>query len=98
MIKACRATKPEFFANDDLIPEKQTIMYALRQSKKKFPNVVDGSSSTGGRIFVYVKTGASTSSGRRNRRIPIGDLSKLEKFCDEELGTNLDQIISARQL
>ena len=99
VIRACRALKPNFYANDDLTPEKQTILYALRQCKKKYPNKVDGCSSIGGQIFVYLKDSASTSTSTngRNRRIAVGNIGKLQKFCNDELDTELDQIIVPRQ-
>ena len=40
IIKACKAKKPNFYANDDLPAEKQTIMYVIRETKRKFPAIV----------------------------------------------------------
>ena len=100
VISACRTKKPRFYAIDDLSSEKQTILYVLRQTKKRFPEKVDGCSSNGGRIYAYMKGGAATSSGagsRRNRRVQVGSLTRLRKFCADELGSDMAQFLVTRQ-
>ena len=99
VINACRTQKPRFYANDDLTPEKQTVLYALRQARRRFPDKVDGCSSTGGKIYAYMKSGATTATGggsRRNRRVAVGNLTKLRNFCIDELGTDMEHFIANR--
>ena len=65
IIKACQTSKPNFYANDDLPAEKQTILYVVRQAKKKFPEKISGCSSNGGKLFAYVKPDPQTVSPAR---------------------------------
>ena len=67
VVKACKQIKPNFYANDDLPPEKQTILFVLRQARRKFPAKIDGCSSTGGKIYVYLKDEgeAASNNGRK---------------------------------
>ena len=78
---ARKAMKPNnyFFANDDLLAEKQTILYVVRQAKKKFPSIVKGYSSTDGRLFAYIKSGDESENefSRKDRRIAVGNVQKL---------------------
>ena len=40
IIKACQTSKPNFYANDVLPAVKQTILYVVRQAKKKLPDTI----------------------------------------------------------
>ena len=94
--KACKAMKPNnFFANDDLSAEKQTILYVVRQAKKKFPSIVKGYSSTDGRLFAYIKNEDETENeaSRRDRRVAVGNVQKLRAFCTDVLGCGLQTFI-----
>ena len=55
IIKACKTVKPNFFVNDDLSAEKKTIMYVIRQAKRKSLQKIDGCSSVGGKIMHILK-------------------------------------------
>ena len=79
--KTCKPMKLNFFfANDDLSAEKQTILYVVRQAKKKFPSIVKGYSSTDGRLFAYIKNDEETENeaSRRDRRVAVGNVQKTE--------------------
>lgn len=98
IINSCKSQKPSFYANDDLPAEKQTILYVVRQAKKRFPNTVSGCSSSGGKLYAYVKQAAdgesSTTTGTtRDRRVPIGNLRKIKAFCTDILGCGLETFI-----
>ena len=96
IIKACKTVKPKFFVNDDLSAEKQTIMYVIRQAKRKFPQKIDGCSSIGGKIFAYVKdVNDEGTNGIRNRRIPVNNLEKLKDFCTKVVGRGLETFIES---
>ena len=91
LISACKQLKPDLFVNENLTPLRNTIMYALRKIKGHFPNLISGSASIEGRVFVWVnKPPAATE---RKMRIPINTKFKLEDFCNKFLNTPLDSII-----
>jgi len=99
IIKSCKSVKPSFYANDDLPAEKQTILYVVRQAKKKFPEKISGCSSNGGRLFAYMKPEIQNPSvsadavSNRNRRVQVSNLTKLKAFCNNELGSGLENFI-----
>ena len=90
---ACRTVKPNFYANDDLTPVKQTILYVLRQAKKKHPNIVNGCASSDGHVCVWVKP-QTASEGVQNRRVMVNTVEKLRNFCTNTLKAELDSFIS----
>ena len=89
----CKTVKPNFFVNDDLTPVKQTILYVLRQTKKKHPNIVNGCSSSDGHVCAWVKP-QSSSEGVHNRRVMVNTVEKLRNFCTNILKAELDSFIS----
>ena len=53
LVTASRRSKPDqFFVNECLTPQRQTISYVLRRAKQEFPNIVSGSSSFDGKVYV----------------------------------------------
>ena len=59
-------------------------MYVIREAKRKFPAIVKGYSSIGGKFFAYVKNESDqepTDDEPQNRRIPVSNLQKLKLFC-----------------
>ena len=96
LINACKEKKPDLFINENLTPLRNTIMYALRKIKGKFPNIVTGSASFEGRVFVWIKKPplpSDPAGTERKSRIPINTKFKLEDFCNKFLNTPLDTII-----
>ena len=88
--------KPNLFANDDLSAEKQTILYVVRQAKKKFPSSVKGYSSTDGRLFAYIRNNdenENTEVTWKDRRVTVGNLQKLKAFRTDILGCGLQTFI-----
>ena len=56
ILASCRRAKPtDLFANEDLTATNATILFALRQAKRKFRNKVTGCGSIDGRTFLYLK-------------------------------------------
>ena len=91
----CRNVKPNFYVNDDLCQEKQTMLFVLRQAKKRKPNIVDGCRSMDGRIYVWIKpNGASADLPNTNRRIHINSVQKLKMFCTDIVDLGLETFIS----
>ena len=93
LIAACKTYKPGFFINDDLSPQKQTIMYVLRQAKQQHPNIISGTASPDGRICAWIKP-QTPEDGQRNRKVYINSLEKLRNFCANTIKTNLQTYIT----
>ena len=74
-------------------------MFALRQLKKKFPNIVRKCASFNGDVAVFVaspdslnNTGSSSSSNRRDRKIVLNTKQDLDKFATDFLHTTIDEL------
>ena len=94
LVACCKATKPKFFVNEDLTPEKQTMMFVVRQAKRKHPNTVTGCACIDGRIYAWVKLPNESSNDQRDRRICINSLEKLKSFCTDTVGFGLETFIN----
>ena len=78
ILGACRSAKPNFYVNESLTPLRSTIMYVLRQAKKKNNRLV-GCKSIGGRVFAWITP--PDGQGERHQRIPINTHLELQSFC-----------------
>lgn len=95
ILNACRQMKPDFYINESLTPTRNSIMFVLRQAKKKPNSKVVGCSSVNGRVFAWVKpppTGDRNSA--RNIRIPVNTHSQLVSFCRDTLEEPLSNYIA----
>ena len=92
IFETCKIVKPKFFVNDDLSPIKQTILYVLRQAKKKHPAIVSGCSSLDGNIYTWIKP-QNPSEGSNNRRMMVNTLEKLKSFCSNTVKSGLETFI-----
>ena len=90
ILAACRNIKPNFYVNESLTPVRSSILYVLRQAKKKRNRLV-GCSSMGGRVFAWVTQ--SDGQGDRNVRIPVNTHLELMSFCDDILKDPLSNYI-----
>ena len=95
ILNACRKTKPSnFFVNEFLTPQRQTIAYVLRRCKREFPNIVSGSSTFEGKVFVWVKPPNPSARGAKDLRMPINSYSRLVEFCEKTLQQPLSHFIA----
>ena len=79
------------FSNESLTSKRQTILYALRQMKKKFPNLVKGCTSQDGRVFAFTSPPAMATNARmRDRKHLINTHESLVQFCREYVKLPLD--------
>lgn len=90
---ACKQLKPKLYVNESLTPMRSTIMYALRQAKRKFPSVVSGCSSFDGKVCAWLKTSDSATMGGRDSRVTVNTRHRLEELCDKSLGCQLTDLI-----
>ena len=85
LLKACRQLKPNIFINESLTPSRNTIMYVLRRAKRKPNSRLNGYSSSGSRVFAYIKYTDAAHQVTRDRRVPFNQYSELEAFCKDVL-------------
>lgn len=88
ILYACRQQKPNFYVNESLTPSRNTIMFALRKAKKKFPAKISFCRSYEGSINVYLPT-ALSNGPHRFKRVILNTRKKLEEFLTNELATSL---------
>ena len=84
ILTACRNLKPNLYINESLTPVRSTIMYVLRNAKKKSNRLV-GCSSMDGRIFAWIKRDEEAGANERNIRVPINTYMELDSFCSDVL-------------
>ena len=60
-------------------------MHILRRAKKNPHLKVVGCSSSGGRVFAYVKASGAALQDARDRRVPLNTYSELQAFCEDVL-------------
>ena len=93
LLGAARRMKPEnIFINESLTPQRQTILFALRRAKKECPRVISGSSTSDGRVYVWVKPQDSMNNSR-DTRLLVNSLTKLEEFCQQTLGKPMNYFL-----
>ena len=85
-----RKKKPkDLFINECLIPMQQTISYILRKTKQYFPNTVSGSTTFGGKSFVWIKAPNPAARGAKYTRTQVPTHRCLEEFCTRTLKNQL---------
>ena len=96
IMAACKEKKPnKFFVNESLTPTRNTIMYVLRQAKKKHPNIFGNCRSQEGSVCVWLPTIGFEGHGNRqyrkstvNSRRTLDEL--LSKLISETSGSFVD--------
>ena len=95
LLAAARRVKPSnLFLNESLTPQRQNISYALRKAKREFPHIVSGTSTSDGRVYVWVKPPNPDAPGAKDSREPVNTYSKLEIFCERFLEKKMDYFLS----
>jgi len=94
ILQACRTTKPaRLFVGDNLTPIRASILYALRQVKKKCPDKLEYCGSRDGRVFIWIK---SAGASGRNQKMSINTFDLLLKICDEHFNVDPSQFINIK--
>ena len=95
ILAASRRVKSQnLYANESLVPQRQSIAYALRKAKRDRPNIISGSTTIEGKVFVFVK---AQNPNDRDTRIEINTLEKLETFCQRNLNQSASNFLPPRQ-
>ena len=93
LLTAARSVKPDrFFLNENLTPKRSTLLFALRQAKKKFPDIISGCNTVDGKVYVYVKP-PSSEPAARNSRMTVNTLDGLKDFCGRVLKQPVSSLI-----
>ena len=91
---ACKKVRPDnIFINENLIPKRSSILYVLRQAKKKFPDLISGCSSSGMSVFAWVKPPRPDVKGARNIRTRVNTPHKLREFCENVFKCQITDVI-----
>ena len=89
MLQACRKVKPpNLYINDDLIPIRSKIQYALRQIKKSRTDRIAYCGSWEGRVYIWLKP---PNSSAPNQRVFINSIDRYRKLCSDELKIDPDE-------
>ena len=91
ILASCRKAKPaDLYANEDLIPTRASILFALRQARRKFSHKVTGCGSIDGRVFLFLRP---PNQSERSQRLFIDNLQKLDELCIREFGVSSDALL-----
>ena len=94
LVTDSRRSKPDqFFVNECLTPQRQTISYVLRRAKQESPNIVSGSSSFDGKVYIWVKHPNPDAPGAKDLRHAINNHPRLVDFCNRTLNVPLSHFI-----
>ena len=99
IMNACRQLRPQFFINEALTPTRNRIMFILRRASKKFPTKILNSRSFNGEVVAFTPSSDTQDfepgpSRRKNKRIFINSMRKLEDFLNREVDSNIDDVLS----
>lgn len=93
IIRASRTMKPPgLFVNENLITERSRVLYALRQIKRRKPEMLSGCGSLNGRVYAWTKP---TDLSQRGRKIYLNTWRKFNSFCSDTLGLNSDELLES---
>ena len=99
LLAAARRVKPtNLFLNESLTPQRHNISYALRKARREFPDLISGTSTIDGKVFVWVKPPNPLAAGSRDTRISVNSYSKLENFCQTTLQVPMSHFITRKDL
>ena len=90
------------FTNESLTPKRRTILFTLRQMKKKFPDLVKGCTSQDGRVYVFTPSLSSAASGSnvptsrsRDRKHLVNTQEALVEFSRDFIQVPLDEFLES---
>ena len=93
ILASARVYKPSnFYVSENLTPQRQKIAYVLRQARKKFPEVIFGTTTRNGAPCVWVKP-TGRSAGGQATRLRIATRSTLAEFGSKTLGKELSEFM-----
>lgn len=91
LLISCKTAKPsDLYINENLIPSRSTILFALRKAKKRFPDVIDGCGSMNGRVYVWLRS--SNVNGKRVKTY-VNCSSDLDDLCKRSLDISSSELL-----
>ena len=91
--KNCKVVKPKkFYINESLTPLRNTILYVMRQVKKKHPSVINICNSSDGSVVAWLHA-ASASAKTKYWKIIINTKKELDLFLQQELNSKATAFI-----
>ena len=90
-----RVKSPNLYANESLTPTRQSISYALRKAKREFPEIINGTSTSDGKVYAFLK---SSNPAARDTRILINSYESLDKFCVSTLNQPMVRFLPPRPI
>lgn len=95
LLGACRRVRPpNLYINESLTPTRNTIMYGLRQAKKKFPDKIAGAGSSEGKVYVWLKPPVSSAPLARNTKMWVNTRTRFDDLCKNILKCETSNLIS----
>ena len=95
ILAASRRVKSQnLYANESLVPERQSIAYALRRARRELPNLISGSTTSEGKVFAFVK---SRNANERDIRVQVNTIEKFDDFCKKYLSQPASNLLPPRQ-
>lgn len=94
LLKACKTVKPkDIFVNESLTRIRSTVLYGLRQAKKKYPERISGCGSNEGKVFVWLKPPNPKAHMARNTRMTVNTRGKFEDLCKNILKCKSSELV-----
>lgn len=92
ILRSAKNMKPDkLFINESLTPQRQEIATALRRAKRELPNIITGTNSIDGSVYVWTKS--SNAAATRDSRHRINSFHRLEDFCNRLLGKSASHFL-----
>ena len=96
LLKACRAVKPgNFYVSESLTRTRSTVLYGLRQARKKYPNIIAGCGSQDGKVYAWIRPPKPNAPQARNIRILVKNREKFEDMCVKNFDCNPNELVSS---
>ena len=93
ILRSCKVVKPEkFYINENLTPLRNTILYVMRQAKKKHPSVINSCNSSDSSVVAWLHA-ASASAKTKYLKIIINTKKELDLFLQQELNAKATAFI-----
>ena len=94
LISASKSIKPmNIYINENPTPTKNNILFVLRLTRRKYPNIVSGCSTHDGKVYARVTPPNPEATGARDTKMFINTQKKLNLFCQKNLNIDAEELI-----
>lgn len=95
LLRVCRSVKPaNIYVNESLTKVRSTVLYGLRQAKKKFPSIISGCGSSEGQVIAWIKPPNPQSPNARNIKTIVNTRERFCDFCARTLKCDPSDLVS----